>query len=424
MVKQLKAGVFTVLMPAFLWAQDDGPLNLKKAYELAEKNYPVTRQSRLIEQTASLSIDNLSKGFLPQITLSGQATYQSDVTKVPVNLPGINIEPPSKDQYKVLADLNQLIYDGGAIKQQKVVQQLSANVEEQKVQVELYKLKDRINQFYLGILFIDEQLKQVGLITQDLQTGIKRVQAQVDNGVVLRSNLNVLKAELLRNDQRAIELKATRKGLIETLSLFLGQNLPENTQLQMPSPGPFMATTEVSRPELKLFQQQTSLNNQQNNLIRSKNLPKASLFVQGGYGRPGLNVLTNEFDLYYIGGVRFNWSLSGLYTKKKEKELVKVNKQIIDIQKETFLLNTNTQLKQQQSDIEKLQQLVATDDAIIDLRHQVTEAARAQLENAVITANDYLREVNAEDAARQSRITHEVQLLQAQINYQIISGKQ
>lgn len=424
MVKQLKAGIFAVLIPAFLWAQDNGPLNLQKAYELAEKNYPVTKQSRLIEQTASLSIDNLSKGFLPQVTLSGQATYQSDVTKVPVNLPGINIESPSKDQYKVLADLNQLIYDGGAIKQQKVVQQLSANVEEQKVQVELYKLKDRINQFYLGILFIDEQLKQAGLITQDLQTGIKRVQAQVDNGVVLRSNLNVLKAELLKNDQRAIELKATRKGLVETLSLFLGQNLPENTQLQMPSPGQFIATTEVSRPELKLFQQQTSLNNQQNNLIRSKNLPKANLFVQGGYGRPGLNLLTNEFDLYYIGGVRFNWSLGGLYTKKKEKELVKVNKQIIDIQQETFLLNTNTQLKQQQSDIEKLQQLVATDDAIIDLRHQVTEAARAQLENAVITANDYLREVNAEDAARQSRITHEVQLLQAQINYQTISGKQ
>lgn len=424
MVKQLKAGIFAVLIPAFLWAQDNGPLNLQKAYELAEKNYPVTKQSRLIEQTASLSIDNLSKGFLPQVTLSGQATYQSDVTKVPVNLPGINIESPSKDQYKVLADLNQLIYDGGAIKQQKVVQQLSANVEEQKVQVELYKLKDRINQFYLGILFIDEQLKQAGLITQDLQTGIKRVQAQVDNGVVLRSNLNVLKAELLKNDQRAIELKATRKGLVETLSLFLGQNLPENTQLQMPSPGQFIATTEVSRPELKLFQQQTSLNNQQNNLIRSKNLPKANLFVQGGYGRPGLNLLTNEFDLYYIGGVRFNWSLGGLYTKKKEKELVKVNKQIIDIQQETFLLNTNTQLKQQQSDIEKLQQLVATDDAIINLRHQVTEAARAQLENAVITANDYLREVNAEDAARQSRITHEVQLLQAQINYQTISGKQ
>jgi outer membrane protein TolC len=137
-----------------------------------------------------------------------------------------------------------------------------------------------------------------------------------------------------------------------------------------------------------------------------------------------LNMLTNDFDLYYIGGVRFNWSLSNLYTKKKEKELVEINKRAVDIQKETFLLNTNTQLKQQQSEIDKLNQLVATDNDIISLRQEVKDAAKAQLENGVITANDYLREVNAEDQARQSRITHQLQLLQAQINYQTISGKQ
>jgi outer membrane protein TolC len=148
------------------------------------------------------------------------------------------------------------------------------------------------------------------------------------------------------------------------------------------------------------------------------------LFAQGGYGRPGLNQLKNGFDFYYIGGVRFNWSLGGLYTKKKEKELVEVNKKIVDIQKETFILNTNTQLKQQQSEIDKLQQLIASDNEIIVLRESVTNAAKAQLENGVITANDYLKEVNADDQARQSLITHGVQLLQAQINYQTISGKQ
>ena len=191
-----------------------------------------------------------------------------------MNLPGLNIESPSKDQYKVLADLNQLIYDGGAIKQQKVVQQLNANVEEQKVQVELYKLKERINQFYLGVLFIDEQLKQVALVTTDLQTGIKRVQAQVDNGVVLRSNLNVLKAEQLKNDQRAIELKATRKGLIETLSLFLAQTLPENTALEMPSPAGFTPTAEIARPELKLFREQTNLTTRRIILSGQRIFPK------------------------------------------------------------------------------------------------------------------------------------------------------
>lgn len=425
MVKFITWPVLLILCAGSLNAQQAHPrLDLSKTYELAEKNYPVTRQSKLIEQTASITIENLNKGYLPQVTLSGQATYQSEVTKVPITIPGFTIESPSKDQYKLLADVNQLVYDGGAIKQQKVVQQLTANVENQEVAVELYKLKERVNQIYLGVLYTDEQLKQVELIKADLQTGIKRVEAQVNNGVAFRSNLNVLKAELLKADQRAIELRATRQGLVKTLELFVGESLDPAIVLDKPAVASFAINTEVARPELKLFQEQNNLLSQQNNLIRSKNLPKASLFVQGGYGRPGLNMLTNDFDLYYIGGIRFNWSLGGLYTKKKEKELVAINKRVVDIQKETFLLNTNTQLKQQESEIEKLNELVATDDAIIDLRQQVKDAAKAQLENGVITANDYLREVNAEDQARQARITHQLQLLQAQINYQTISGKQ
>lgn len=424
MVKYVKYLIPVLLATGITKAQDIKNLDLDRAYDLSEKNYPVAKQSNLIERTAAISIENLNTGYLPQLTLSGQASYQSDVTKLPVSLPGLTIEPPSKDQYKLLADVNQVVFDGGTIKQQKVVQQLNANVELQKVAVEMYKLKERVSQVYLSILYIDEQLKQTDLVKQDLQTGIKRVEAQVDNGVAFRSNLNVLKAELLKADQRSIELKAMRKGLIETLELFLGQPLDENAVLQKPVVASFAADTAISRPEIKLFNDQTLLTAQQNNLIKAKNLPKASLFVQGGYGRPGLNMLQNEFDLYYIGGVRLNWSLGSLYTKKKEKEQVEVNKRIIDVQKETFLLNTNTQLKQQESEVRKLEQLVATDDAIIDLRKQVKDAAKAQLENGVITANDYLREVNAEDQARQARITHELQLLQAQINYQTISGKQ
>ena len=158
-------------------------------------------------------------------------------------------------------------------------------------------------------------------------------------------------------------------------------------------------------------------------MITAKNLPKASLFAQGGYGRPALNLLKNEFDFYYIGGVRFNWQLGGLYTKKKEKEQVAINRKVVDIQKETFLLNTNSQLRQQLAEVEKFQQLVSSDNEIINLRKSVTDAAKAQLENGVITANDFLKEINAEDQARQLLITHQIQLLQAQINYQTISGK-
>lgn len=397
-------------------------LSLAVACDLSQRNYPAVKQRDLVKQTAAISVENLQKGFLPQFSLSGQASYQSDVTKVPVSLPGLSIESPSKDQYKLVADVSQLIYDGGMTKEQRALYQLNAAVEDQKVEVELYKLRERINQLYLSILYLDEQLKQVDLVKTDIQTGIKRVEAQVQNGVAFKSNLNMLKAELLKTEQRSIEVKASKKGLVDALSLFIGQGLDEHVQLEKPV-STAVATSEIVRPELKLYSGQQKLIGQQERLITAKNLPKASLFAQGGYGRPGLNMLLNKFDFFYIGGIRFNWSIGGLYTKKKEKEQVNINKKMVEVEKETFLLNTNSLLKQQQAEIDKLQKLVTSDNEIISLRKIVTDAAKAQLENGVITANDFLKEVNAEDQARQTLITHQVQLLQAQINYQTILGK-
>ena len=405
-------------------SQAQESLTLQQAYDLAQKNYPLIRQRELISKTRELTVANLGTGFLPQLNLSAQATYQSEVTSVKVPVQGINIESPSKDQYKVLADLSQLVYDGGLIKQQKNIQDLTEQVELKKVEVELYKLKDRINQLFLGTLYLDEQLRQVELIRSDLNNGIKRVEAQVNNGTAFRSNLNVLQAELLKTDQRAIELKASRKGYIDVISLFIDQPLSENVKLERPTVEAPVLANEIQRPELILYSTQEKLLGGQYKLIDSRNKPKASLFWQGGYGRPGLNFLSNSFDFYYTTGVRLNWNFGGLYTQKKEKKVVGLNQKIVEIQKETFLLNTNTDLKRQQSEVDKLQKLVATDKDIIDLRIKVKDAAKAQLENGVITANDYLREVNAEDQARQNLITHQIQLLQAKINYQTISGKQ
>jgi outer membrane protein TolC len=175
---------------------------------------------------------------------------------------------------------------------------------------------------------------------------------------------------------------------------------------------------------LKLYEYQDSLFQTQREVVSARNRPRTSVFVQGGYGRPALNMLKNEFELFYIAGLRLNWSLGNLYTSKREKEILSVNQRMVEVQKDIFLLNTNTQLKQQQAELQKLEDLIAADQRIIDIRRQVKEAANAQLANGVITANDYLREVNAEDQARLSLIAHQLQLLQAKINYQTIAGNQ
>jgi outer membrane protein TolC len=408
-----------IFLPAVLLSQS---MDLDKAYALARENYPLIKQKNLIRQTEQLNVNNLSKGYLPQLSINGQLSYQSEVTSIDVNIPGFKFDPPSKDQYKVTADVDQLIYDGGMTKQQKSIQQLNAVVEDQQIEIELYKLKERINQVYLSILYLDEQVKQVDLIKQDLQTGLKKIEAQVQNGVAFRSNVNILKAELIKADQRLIELNASRKGLIETLSLFI--NLPVSLQTSFARPVVNdVADTLISRPEIKLFSDQYVLLGQQNKLIRSRNLPRTSLFFQGGYGKPALNFLKNEFEPYYVTGLRFHWTLGGLYSKRNEENLVKINQDIVNLKREVFLLNTNAEIKKQRSEIDKLNQLIDGDNQIIDLRKSVTNSAKAQLENGVITANDYLREVNAEDQSRQNLIGHEIQLLQAKMNYQTTMGR-
>jgi len=420
LVKLMLCFLFLIIIKAD--GQGVEKISLEQAYAWAIQNYPEIKQKDLINQTLNLNVKNLETNFLPQFSFNGQGTYQSAVTTIDVPVPGFTFQPLDKDQYKFTADANQLIFDGGAVKQQKNIQQFNAVSEQQKVEVDLYQVKNRINQLYLNVLFQDEQLKQNAISLNDIETGIKKIQAQVENGTVLRSNLQVLQAQQLQTQQRSIEIKNARKSLIASLSILVNKQLADDVQLELPL-AEIKSDTTITRPELQLFTAQSNQLEAQKNLISANNLPKASLFVQGGYGRPGYNFLKNEFVWFYMAGVKLNWAFSGLYTQRRSKELINVNKRTVDIQKETFLLNTRTDLSQQQSDIERLTELAESDKAIIDLREKVTEASKAQLENGVITANDYLREINAEDQAKQLLIIHQIQLLQAKLNYQTTLGK-
>ncbi|HEY9048479.1 MAG TPA: TolC family protein [Ohtaekwangia sp.] len=409
-----------LVLPAH--AQADYPLTLEECYTLAEQNYPLTKQRELIRQSREYSVDNVLKGYLPQFSINGQASYQSDVTQIPIKVPGTDIHVLSKDQYKVYAEVNQVVYDGGATRQQQHAQEMNALVEEQKLDVELYKLRERINQLYFGVLLTDEQLLQNELLKNDINIGLKKTQAAIDNGTAFKSRADVLRAELLKANQRTTELVAMRKAYLDVLGLFLNRSLPDVTTLAKPVV--LTLSNEIHRPELKLYDFQNTSIDIQRELISVKNRPRLSLFLQGGYGRPALNMLSNSFESYYIGGARLSWSLSGLYTSRKEKAILNNSSRTIQLQRETFLFNTHASLRQQNAEIIKLQQLLQSDDEIITLRESVKTAASAQLENGVIDTSDYLREVNAEDQSRQTKIYHQIQLLLAQYNQQTIVGNE
>jgi len=391
-------------------------LTIREAYQLARKNYPMIRQQGLIEKTRDYSVSNAAKGYLPQFTVQGQTTYQSAVTefKLPVSIPGAEFPSISKDQYKVYGEVNQTIYDGGNVRTQVRSHEANAQVESQKLEVELYKLNERVNQLFFGTLMLDEQLKQNDLLKKDINLGIRKVQALIDNGTAFKSNANTLEAELLKADQRTIDLNASRKAYLEMLGLLTGQPLGDSAVLERPAN--VVAGSDINRPELRLYEAQNRSLDIQWEMLDVRNRPKLNFFFQGGYGRPALNILSNGFDPYYITGVRLNWSLSGLYTIKKDRELIRNNRDAIQLQKETFLFNTNLTAKQQNAELDRFSQLLMTDDEIITLRESIKTTAAAQLENGVINTNDFLREVNAEDQARQNKILHGIQLLMAKYN--------
>jgi outer membrane protein TolC len=389
-------------------------LTLEECYGLAKQNYPLIKRHDLIAKTKEYNLQNAAKGWLPQIQIVGQATYQNDVTQLPIQIPNMTIDPVSKDQYKVFADVQQNIYDGGMIANQKKMATINSEIEMQKTEVETDQLEMRINQIYFGILQTDEQLQQTELTKADIKNGLKKAEAQLQNGVIFRSNVDVLKAQLVNIEQKQMELLSIKKSFIQMLSVFINKNIDENTTLEKPEK--ILIQDENKRAELKLFDLQKQGLEQQKANINSKNLPKLGAFFQGGYGKPAFNMLKNEFDLFYIGGVRLNIPISGFYTKKNDLALIATQQEEIEVQKENFLFNQQFQTIQNNNELEKIQQLIDKDNELIILRESIKKATLAQLENGIINTNDYLREVNELDRAKNQKITHEIQYLLTQYN--------
>lgn len=403
-----------------VFAQEKESLTLDECYALARENYPVVKQLELIRKSADYSVDNASRGYLPQFQLAGQATYQSEVTEIPISLPNVEIDALSKDQYKLYGEVVQPLTDIVVIRGQKELIRSDALAQEQKTEVELYKLRDRINQLFFGILLIDARIQRTELLKKDIQSGLDKVNAAIENGVALKSSGDELEAELLKAEQRTIELKANRRGYMAMLRLFTGKDLGEATSL-VPTAHSTLAST-IERPELMLYEAQKKSIDIQTKLIDAQNLPRFSLFFQGGFGRPALNFLNNDFNGYYIGGLRLQWNLSGFYTSRKRKKILRLNHEAVDLQRQTFLLNTEISLTGQSNEIAKLKELIDADEKIIVLRTRVKNTAKSQLENGTITAGDYLIQVNTEDRARQDLLLHQTQLQMAYNNHKTTSG--
>jgi outer membrane protein TolC len=402
-------------------------VTLDYCYTLATTNFPLARQEGLLAGSSELRVKNISKNWLPQMNLNGSASLQSDVTAFAIprvaGLPPIESPTISKDWYKLTFDVSQSLYEGNVTAYQKKLEGMNLSADQKALQIELYKLKDRLNQVFLSIFLIRENESLLNNSKEQLDVKLKEVRSAVANGVQLASNADAIEAELLRIDQALTEIKVDRAAAFKILSQLTSTEIPETTQLVFPKTQISSYTFENKRFEAELFDIQESRTVVMKDMVTTKWNPKVFAYGQLGYGRPGLNMLSNSFDPWWLVGAKVTWNFFNWNQNKNEKKIYGIQGEIIKSQKDAFDKNLQITTETNLAQILKLSEMLQKDEEIINLRTRISKTASSQLDNGVITSSDYISRMNEEIQSRLNLQLHRVQLELAKLTYLYNLGK-
>jgi outer membrane protein TolC len=389
--------------------------------KLAQSHHPNQGQAAMIKELLSNQLEILKSTNMPQANLNGQATWQSQVTALNISLPGVMITPPSKDQYKVTLDVSQNIYDGGVTKAQTSLLIEQANIDIIKSDVDQYPINDLVSTFYHNAILAQRQIGNLDLFVNDINNRLRQVNAAMNNGTASKGDAIKLDLRLMEIDQQKAQFKSLQDAALKSLNIISGKEI-QLSQLSLD--GLSEVGENINRPELKLFEAQNKLISANESMIRARYSPKVSAFGSFGFGRPGLNFLSNDFSGYFIGGVQFKVPLSHFYNKANTKELqqININKQKVDIQKKNFLQNIEVKQIQQDEEITRLKNFIEQDKMIISKRSQLKSISSVQNENGIISGTEFLNIINDENIAKQNLIIHEIQLLQAINTKKVLNG--
>ena len=395
---------------------------LEECQKAAEKNYPLIKQYGLIAQTTELTVSNIQKEWLPKIAVSAQATYQSNVVAWPERIQsiyqqmGLAMKGLKKDQYKIAIDLQQTLYDGGTIASKQAIARQEAKVQEAENQTKLYQVHHRVNEMYFALLLLNEQIKLNNNVKSLLLASENKLAAMVKSGTAATSDLDNIKAERLSAEQQYTSLKAEQQMLQHILSTFCGIKV-ENVQKPMPVS---TDTLTNNRPELQLFNSKLKLSEAQEKALNTRLHPTLALFAQGYYGYPGMNMFNDMIDhkwrLNGIVGVKLSWNVGALYTRKNDKARLRLQRELIENEREVFLFNNSMEQIRQNSNINRFKTMMQTDKEIIALRTNVRKAAESKLLHGIIDVNSLLREINNENAAKVQWAIHEIDMLKEMYN--------
>ncbi len=418
---QMKLTCFPVFLFLFIGPIVSGQktITLKMCYDSAVSKYPLSRQFELLSTSNELKLKNIDKNYLPTLMLNGQAHYQSDVTKTPIANLNIPIEIPvlDKDWYRISLDVNQTVYDGGITSRLKNVEDANLKIDEKNVEIQLYALKEQVTQMYFNILLLKEGERTLLLLKNTLTAKLSEVESGIANGVILSSNADIINAEIIDIEQKISETEIATMSLYKSLNELTGFNLTGETILVVPNPEININSFKNNRLEYSLMiMQQTKLTALKES-VSTKRLPRLSAFGQAGYGRPGYDMLKDQFDDFYMIGLRLNWNIWDWNHTRNEKKILDIQNDIVSTNKETFDKNLRVELQSKIAEVRKYEEMIKRDNEIIKLRNRIVKAYSSQLDNGVITSTEYLTQVNEEAKATLNLRTHKIQLINAKLDY-------
>lgn len=393
--------------------------SLEECQHAAERNYPLIQQYDLISRTTELTVANIQKGWLPQLSASAQATYQSDVVSWPDQVKtiyssmGIDMKGLRKDQYKVGIDVSQTVYDGGAISSQKEIARRQGAVDAAQTEVTLYQVRRRVNEMYFGLLLLDEQIRLNADLQTVLESNERKLKAMYERGTAAESDYLSVKAERLNVHQQAGNLQSQRRSLAAVLSAFCGI---EVTKVEKPAPSATPSQQQSGlRPELRAIDAQLRLADAREQSLKAALMPKLSVFASGFYGYPGYNMfedmMSRKWSLNGMIGARLSWNIGALYTHKNDKAKIQLQRDMAETSRRVFLFNNNMEQMQQNENIARYRSMMKDDEEIIALRSSVRKAAESKLSHGIIDVNDLVKEINAENTARVRQTMHEIEML-------------
>lgn len=406
-------------------AQQTDTLTLATLQRAAVANDPRTARPALEAEASALRMENLTGVRRPQLSLLGETSYSSEVIRFPIVLPGAGGIAPPHDRYEVAAQADWLILDGGITTAQRGLESARLSGASAEVDAELYDLRLQVTRAFLSALLLQERVRSVDLLLEDLSAGAADLRVAVEVGTALPGDTAVLRAETLSARQRRDALESERLTSLDLLSDLTGRTIRASTVLPLPELARDVAQldpTARAHPQFDVFAAQRATLDQQVSMIEARNGLKAAVFGQYALGTPGPRQFEEDPYGYWRAGLRLEWRPFDWDVAEREAEVTRVTSRIVDTREEAFAASLQRAVRKPLREMDRLRAAMDTDNEIIELREQVEARSRVQLNEGAIPASEWARARNDLLDAHVARAAHQIELVLAQAEYLTILG--